>query len=67
LGIHRGNFGLWGERCRGIGSGNHQPQSLVRYADFDAGTPFQSIENQLVEQIVRQLVDDAFNKAFINW
>lgn len=42
-------------------------QRLVRYADFDAGTPFQSIENQLVEQIVRQLVDDAFNKAFINW
>ncbi|NBW33294.1 MAG: hypothetical protein EBR22_04995 [Cytophagia bacterium] len=42
-------------------------QRLVRYADFDAGTPFQSIENELVEQIVRQLVDDAFNKAFINW
>lgn len=42
-------------------------QRLIRYADFDAGTPFQNVENELVDQIVRQLVDDAFNKAFINW
>jgi hypothetical protein len=42
-------------------------QRLVRYADFDATIPLQSIESQLVAEIVQQLVNDAFNKAFINW
>lgn len=42
-------------------------QRFTRYADFDAGVPLQSVEGELVNQIVRQLVDDAFNKAFIQW
>lgn len=42
-------------------------QPFTRYADFDAGLPLQSVEGELVNQIVKQLVDDAFNKAFIQW
>lgn len=42
-------------------------QRFTRYADFDAGLPLQSVEGELVNQIVKQLVDDAFNKAFIQW
>jgi len=42
-------------------------QRFTRYADFDAGLPLQSVEADLVNQIIKQLVDDAFNKAFIQW
>jgi hypothetical protein len=42
-------------------------QRFTRYADFDAGLPLQSVEGELVNQIIRQLVDDAFNKVFIQW
>lgn len=42
-------------------------QKFSRYADFDAGLPLQSVEGELVNQITKQLVDDAFNKAFIQW
>lgn len=42
-------------------------QRFTRYADFDASLPLQSVESELVNQIIKQLVDDAFNKAFIQW
>jgi hypothetical protein len=38
-----------------------------RYADFPANADLSSVEDQLIQEIVGQLVDDIFNKAFVNW
>lgn len=37
------------------------------YEDFDSNENFNSVENELVETIIGNLVDDIFNKAFVNW
>ncbi|NBU72282.1 MAG: hypothetical protein EBS53_12700 [Bacteroidetes bacterium] len=42
-------------------------QRFVRYADFDASLELRQVEDQLNQEIVRQLVDDIFNRAFVNW
>lgn len=42
-------------------------QTFRRFADFDAARDLQSVEEQLINDIVRQLIDDIFNKAFVNW
>lgn len=42
-------------------------QSFRRFADYDASQDLQAVENQLIDDIVRQLIDDVFNKAFVNW
>lgn len=42
-------------------------QTFRRFADFDASRDLQSVEEQLINDIVRQLIDDIFNKAFVNW
>ncbi|MCC6187099.1 MAG: hypothetical protein IT256_08100 [Chitinophagaceae bacterium] len=42
-------------------------QSFSRFADFAATQALQNVENQLIDEIGRQLADDIFNKAFVNW
>jgi hypothetical protein len=42
-------------------------QSFSRFADFAATQTLQNVENQLIDEIGRQLADDIFNKAFVNW
>ena len=42
-------------------------QQLVRYSDFDAKLNFTNVENQLITEISKQIVDDIFNKTFGNW
>lgn len=42
-------------------------QTFSRFADFNAAQNFQSVENQLIEQITDELKDDIFNRAFVNW
>lgn len=42
-------------------------QTFRRFADYDATQDLQAVENQLIDDIVRQLIDDIFNKAFVNW
>lgn len=42
-------------------------QMFRRYADYDAAQDLQAVEDQLIDDIVRQLIDDVFNKAFVNW
>lgn len=42
-------------------------QSFSRFADFSATKNLQSVENQLIADISDQIVDDIFNKAFVNW
>ena len=42
-------------------------QSFSRFADFSSNKNLQSIETQLISEISDQLVDDIFNKSFVNW
>lgn len=42
-------------------------QSFRRFADYDASLDLQAVEDRLIDDIVRQLIDDIFNKAFVNW
>lgn len=42
-------------------------QSFSRSADFPASQNIDQVANQLIETINQQLVDDIFNRAFVNW
>jgi hypothetical protein len=41
--------------------------SFSRYADYNSTDNFSSIESQLITTITDQIVDDVFNRVFINW
>lgn len=41
--------------------------SFVRYKEYDASMSLSSVEESLIKQIVEELVDDIFTKAFVNW
>lgn len=38
-----------------------------RYADYKSTENFSSVESQLITTITDQIVDDIFNRVFINW
>lgn len=42
-------------------------QSFSRFADFAADKSLPEVQDQLADQINKQLVDDIFNKCFVNW
>lgn len=42
-------------------------QQFSRYQQFSSTVTFSSVESSLTEQIVNDLVDDIFNRTFINW
>jgi hypothetical protein len=42
-------------------------QDFSRYADFQQSQSLASVENQLVEQILDDIVLDIFNKSLSNW
>ena len=42
-------------------------QTFTRYEDFDSALDFSSVEQSLTEKIIEQLIEDIFNKAFVNW
>ncbi len=42
-------------------------QSFTNFVDFDAQQDFATLENDLIVKIVEGMVQDIFNKAFINW
>jgi len=53
---------------------NHQKDSkksfeanFSRYADFDSNKSFNAVEAELTKQIIDDLTEDIFNKAFVNW
>jgi len=41
--------------------------SFSRYEDYDASLSLNDVENDLIELIVENLIEDIFNKAFVNW
>lgn len=42
-------------------------QSFTRFADFDATQNLSQVEDALMTEISNQLVQDVFNRAFLNW
>lgn len=42
-------------------------QTFSRYADYDSSLDLAQVEKELSEDIVELLVEDIFNKAFVNW
>ncbi len=42
-------------------------QSFSRYADFNSSTNLNQVEDALMAEISPQLVQDIFNRAFLNW
>lgn len=42
-------------------------QSFTRFADFNATESLSSKEQELVQEIFRQITEDVFNRAFNNW
>ena len=42
-------------------------QSFSHYADFDSSQELSSIETDLIEQIIKVLSENIFNKAVANW
>jgi hypothetical protein len=42
-------------------------QTFSRYEDYDSNSDLSSVEKDLTEKIIDLLVEDIFNKAFVNW
>lgn len=42
-------------------------QTFSRFGDFPASQSIQAAEARLIESIGKELADDIFNKAFVNW
>lgn len=41
--------------------------SFSRYEEYDSSKDPSSVEDELIKLIVEQLMEDIFNKAFVNW
>ena len=41
--------------------------SFTRYEDYDSSKDPSSVEDELIKLIVEQLMEDIYNKAFVNW
>ena len=44
-----------------------QPEIFSRYADAPGSANLSDVQDALVNDIVKQLMDDIFNKAFVKW
>ncbi len=42
-------------------------QNFSRYKDYDARLSLMSVESGLIDEIVAELVEDIYQKAFVNW
>lgn len=42
-------------------------QTFSRYQDYDSSLELSAVEASLSEEIIKMLVEDIFNKAFVNW
>jgi hypothetical protein len=46
---------------------NSFEQSFSRYEDYDSSKELNDVEAELSKEIVDMLVEDIFNRAFVNW
>ena len=42
-------------------------QSFSRYKDYDSNLDLSQVEKELSDEIIKLLVEDIFNQAFVNW
>ncbi|MEG2336801.1 MAG: LptE family protein [Bacteroidales bacterium] len=42
-------------------------QSFSRFRDYDAKLNLMAVESELIDQICKELVEDVYQKAFVNW
>ena len=42
-------------------------QTFSAYEDYDSSLNLSDVEQDLIEKIVEMIVEDIFNKAFVNW
>ena len=42
-------------------------ETFSQYQDYDSKRSFQDVENELSEDIIDQIIEDIFNRAFVNW
>ncbi len=42
-------------------------QTFSQYQDYDSRKSFPEVESELTGEIVKLIVEDIFNKAFVNW
>jgi len=42
-------------------------ETFTQYQDYDSRSSFQEVEAELSETIVKLIVEDIFNRAFVNW
>jgi len=42
-------------------------ETFTHYQDYDSKSSFQEVESELIETIVKQIIEDVFNRAFVNW
>lgn len=42
-------------------------QSFSRYEDYSSSLDLSSVEAELSENIIKMIVEDIFNRAFVNW
>jgi len=46
---------------------NSYEQTFTRYQDYNSALNLSDVESELTDEIVKMLVDDIFNRAFVNW
>lgn len=46
---------------------NSYEQSFTRYQDYSSALDLSAVEARLTDEIVKMLVEDIFNRAFVNW
>lgn len=46
---------------------NSYEQSFSRYEDYSSNLDLSQVENELSEKIMELIVEDIFNRAFVNW
>jgi hypothetical protein len=46
---------------------NNFDQNFSAFRDFDSKTSFTSVENELSKEIIDEIIEQIFNKAFVNW
>ena len=42
-------------------------QTFSRYEDYDSSLDLSSVEKEFSDKIIEMIVEDIFNKAFVNW
>jgi len=50
-----------------INPDNSFDTQFSRYEDYQSTKNLAEVEDELIQLIVEQLVEDIFNKAFVNW